>query len=63
MEEIDVNVVDDNDISYGKSNKGLEVIILNDREIFHKRKIGKRTLNNIYTISWNCNTTMKKNHR
>ena len=44
MEEIDVNVVDDNDISYGKSNKGLEVIILNDSEIFHKRKIGKTTL-------------------
>ena len=30
------------------------MIILNDSEIFHKRKIGKRTLNNIYTISWNC---------
>ena len=41
MEEIVVNVVDDNDISYGKSNKGLEVIILNDSEIFHKRKIDK----------------------
>ena len=54
MEEIDVNVVDDDDISYGKSNRGLEVIILNDSEIFHKRKIGKITLNNIYTISWNC---------
>ena len=50
MEEIDVNVVDDDDISYGKGNRGLEVIILNDSEIFHKRKIGKRTLNNIYTI-------------
>ena len=55
MEEIDVNLVDD--------NKGLEVIILNDSEIFYNRKIGKRKLNNIYTISWNCNTTMKKNHR
>ena len=46
MEEIDVNLVDD--------NKGLEVIILNDSEIFYNRKIGKRKLNNIYTISWNC---------
>ena len=54
MEEDDVNIIDDNDISYGKSNKGLEVIILNDSEIFHKRKIGKRTLNNNFTISWNC---------
>ena len=54
MEEIDVNLVDDNDISHGKSNKGLEVIILNDSEIFYNRKIGKRKLNNIYTISWNC---------
>jgi len=31
------------DISYGKSNKDLELIILDDSEIFHKRKIGKRT--------------------
>ena len=54
MEEVDANIVDDNDVSYGKSNKGLEVMILYDSEIFHKRKIGKRTLNNIFTISWNC---------
>ena len=54
MEELDINVVDDNDISYGKSNKGYEVMIINDSEIFHKRKIGKRTLTNICTISWNC---------
>ena len=53
MEEVDANIVDDNDVSYGKSNKGLEVMILYDSEIFHKRKIGKRTLNNIFTISWN----------
>jgi hypothetical protein len=31
MEEDDVNIVDDNDISYGKSNKGLQVIILSIR--------------------------------
>jgi hypothetical protein len=54
MEELDITVVDDNDISYGKSNKGYEVMIINDSEIFHKRKIGKRTLTNICTISWNC---------
>ena len=50
MEELDINVVDDNDISYGKSNKGYEVMIINDSEIFHKRKIGKRTLTNFCTI-------------
>jgi hypothetical protein len=33
IEEYDVNIIDDNDISYGKSNKGLEVIILNDRDL------------------------------
>jgi len=44
MEEIDANIVDDNDVSYGKSNKGFEVMILNGSEIFHERKIGKRTL-------------------
>ena len=49
MEEVDANIV-----SYGKSNKGLEVMILNDSEIFQKRKISKRTLNNIFKISWNC---------
>ena len=31
MEEDDVNIVDDNDISYGKSTKGLQVIILSIR--------------------------------
>ena len=31
MEEDDVNIVDDNDISYGKSNKGLQVIIFSIR--------------------------------
>ena len=41
-------------ISYGKSNTSFEVMILNDSEIFHKRKIGKRSLTNICTISWNC---------
>jgi hypothetical protein len=29
-------------------------MIVNDREIFHKRKIGKRTLKNNYTIGWQC---------
>ena len=61
MEEVD-NAVDpddnaidpDNDISYGINNKGYEVMIVNDREIFLKRKIGKRTLNNNYTIGWSC---------
>jgi len=56
MEEVD-NAVDpddnaidpDNDISYG-----YEVMIVNDREIFLRRKIGKRTLNNNYTIGWSC---------
>jgi len=33
MDEMDANVVDDNDTSYGKSNKGFEVMILNDSEI------------------------------
>jgi len=57
MEEVD-NAIDpvdnaidpDNDISYGISNNGYEVMIVNDKEIFHKIKIGKRTLNNNYTI-------------
>ena len=51
MEEVD-NVIDpvdnaidpDNDISYGISNKGYEVMIVNDREIFLKRKIGKHVM-------------------
>jgi hypothetical protein len=29
-------------------------MIVNDREIFLKRKIGKRSLNNNYTIGWSC---------
>jgi len=51
MEEVD-NAIDpvdnaidpDNDISYGISNKGYEVMIVNDREIFLKRKIGKHVM-------------------
>ena len=54
MEEFDNAIDPDNDISYGISSKGHEVMIVNEREIFVKRKIGKRTLNNNYTIGWSC---------
>ena len=54
MEEFDNAIDSDNDISYGISSKGHEVMIVNEREIFVKRKIGKRTLNNNYTIGWSC---------
>ena len=54
MEEFDNAIDPDNDISYRISNKGHEVMIVNEREIFVKRKIGKRTLNNNYTIGWSC---------
>ena len=54
MEEFDNAIDPDNDISYRISNKGHEVMIVNEREIFQKRKIGKRTLNNNYTIGWSC---------
>ena len=50
MEEFDNAIDPDNDISYRISNKGHEVMIVNEREIFQKRKIGKRTLNNNYGI-------------
>jgi hypothetical protein len=40
-----------------KSRNGREVMIVNEREIFHKKKCGKRKLNNSYSISWNCKNT------
>ena len=52
MEEFDNAIDPDNDISYGISSKGHEVMIVNEREIFVKRKIGKRTLDNNYSIGW-----------
>ena len=57
MEEVDDDLDPDNDISYGKSSNGHEVMIVNEREIFHKKKCGKRKLNNSYSISWNCKNT------
>jgi hypothetical protein len=33
------------------------VMIVNEREIFHKWKPNKRKLNNSYSISWNCKNT------
>jgi hypothetical protein len=36
-EEFDVDLDLDNDISYGKSCKGNEVMIVNEQEIFHKK--------------------------
>jgi len=57
MEEDDDDFDPDNDISYGKSCKGHEVMIVNEREIFHKKKCGKRKLNDSYSISWNCKYT------
>ncbi len=57
MEEIDNDIDPDNDVAYGKSNRGNEVMIINEREIFQKKNCGKRTLNNNYTISWNCRNT------
>jgi hypothetical protein len=54
MEKVDNDIDSVNDITYGMSNKGKEVMIVNGREIFHKKNCGKRKLNNNYTISWNC---------
>ena len=50
MEEINNDIDPDNDVAYGISNRGNEVIIINEREIFQKQNCGKRTLNNNYTI-------------
>jgi hypothetical protein len=36
MEELDDDFDPDNDIYYGKSSNGHEVMIVNEREIFHK---------------------------
>ena len=57
MEELDDDFDPDNDISYGKSSNGHEVMIVNEREIFHKWKPNKRKLNNSYSISWNFKNT------
>lgn len=54
MEKDDNDIDPVNDISYGMSSKGKEVMIVNEREIFHKRNCGKRKLNNNYNLSWNC---------
>ena len=54
IEEINNHIDPDNDISYGINNRGNEVIIVNEREIFHKKNCGKRTINNNFTISWIC---------
>lgn len=54
MEVVDNDIDPVIDIKYGISCKGKEVMIINEREIFHKKNCGKRTLNNNYTISWNC---------
>ena len=54
MEEINNNIDPENEVSYGTSCKGKEVMILNDREIFHKKYSGKRLINNTFKIGWNC---------
>ena len=54
MEEVHDDFDPDNDTAYGKSNKGHEAMIVNEREIFHKKKCGKRKLNNSFSISWGC---------
>ncbi len=41
-------------MSYGTSSKGKEVMIVNDREIFHEKYSGKSLINNIFKIGWNC---------
>jgi hypothetical protein len=57
MEEVDDDLDPDNDISYGKSSNGHEVMIVNEREIFQKKKCGRRNFKNSYSISWNCKNT------
>ena len=44
MDDVDNDFDPDNDISYGKSNKGHEVMIVNERELFNNRI---RTLSSI----------------
>ena len=44
MEEINNHIDPDNDISYGISNRGNEVMIVNEREIFHKKIVVKEHL-------------------
>jgi hypothetical protein len=64
MEEMNYNIDPENEVSYGTSCKGKEVMIVNDREIFHKKYSGKRLINNIFKIGWicknkhNCNGTL-----
>jgi hypothetical protein len=54
MQEINNNIDPENEVSYGTSCEGKEVMIVNDREIFHKKYSGKRLINNIFKIGWNC---------
>ena len=55
MEEVGDDFDPDNDTSYGKSSYVHEVMIVNEREIFHIKKCGKKKLNNSFSISRNCN--------
>ena len=48
------NIDPENEVSYRTSSKGKEVMIVNDREIFHKKYSGKRLINNTFKIGWNC---------
>ena len=57
MDEINNNIDPENQVSYGRSTRGNEVMIVNDREIFHKKYCGKRLLNNSFKIGWNCKNT------
>lgn len=41
MEEINNDIDPDNDVTYGISNRGNEVIIINEREIFQKKIVVK----------------------
>ena len=40
MEEIDNNIDPENEVSYGTSSKGKEVMIVNDKETFHRKYNG-----------------------
>jgi hypothetical protein len=48
--EINNNIDPENEVSYGTSSKGKEVMIVNDREIFHEKYSGKRLIYNIFKI-------------
>ena len=60
MDDVDNDFDPDNDISYGKSNKGHEVMIVNERELFHKKNC-KRKINNSFSICWQCKNRLHCN--